>query len=125
MSEAKPYIGYEFTGISPLTESLYKFGIDFSIIQDPTIPDVFTAQPDILNVETDAIRVGQLSREGKVLYFTEFGLMLGEITRSYVTFIFDHHPTVKDMATAAGDIEELTLKRLKAVQGDGNIPMTH
>jgi hypothetical protein len=104
---------------------LYKFGIDFSIIQDPHVQEVFTAQPDILNAETDAIRVGQLSREGKVLYFAEFGLMLGEIARSYVTFIFDHHPTVKDMTAAAGDIEELTLKRLKAVQGHGDIPLTH
>ncbi|HON78582.1 MAG TPA: hypothetical protein PK544_08845 [Spirochaetota bacterium] len=125
MSETKPYIGYEFTGISPLTESLYKFGIDFSIIQDPKVPGVFEAQPDILNEETDAIRVGQLSREGKVLYFAEFGLMLGEIARSYVTFIFDHHPSVEEMAAAAGDIEALTLERLKTVQGQGDIPAPH
>lgn len=125
MSETKPYIGYEFTGISPLTESLYKFSIEFIIIQDPKVPEVFIAQPEILNAETDAIRVGKLSRDGKVLYFTEFGLMLGEIARSYVTFIFDHHPTVEEMATAAGDIEALTLERLKAVQGQGDISGPH
>jgi len=118
MSDTKPYLAYEFTGLKPLTESLYKHGIEFEIIPDECGCKVFEIESEILNENDDVIRIGTCSRDGKVLFFAEFGLKITEHARSFITFIYDHHPTLDEIVESARDIEQLTINRLKVVQGD-------
>ena len=36
-NEEKPYIGFEFTGLKPLTDSLHSFEIEFEILDDENV----------------------------------------------------------------------------------------
>jgi hypothetical protein len=126
MSQRKAYLAYEFTGVVPLTAAFHKHGIEFGILDDPVTEELFQAETELLNREQDTVRTGHCARDGKTLFFAEFGMKITESARSFITFIYDRPPALAELLEAVRDIEPLTIQRLKRIQGEsGQPPVEH
>lgn len=105
MNEDKPYITYKFTGMKSIQSVFTEGGISTRILQDASIKKIFENNTDLFNSAEDTIELGICSREGKDLYFIEFGISLDGIYKSFFTFMYDHHPNLEEMQKTADDIE--------------------
>jgi hypothetical protein len=112
MSHEKPYVHYKFIGVKPFTALLDEAGVRFVLFEDPAVRRLYEARPDYFNAAEDAISVGKSAQEGAEVYFAEFGIKITPSFRSYIVFIYDHHPTEDDILASADEIEALIQKNL-------------
>lgn len=112
--EVKPYIDYKFIGIKPFTAALDESNVPYVLFQGDG-DSLFDSRGELFNRETDSIRVGRCTGEGAEAYFAEFGIKITKSYRSYIVFIFDHHPSAGDLAATADSIEPIIGENLQSV----------
>jgi hypothetical protein len=115
MAQNKPYADYRFIGVKPFTKMLEDAGVAYTLFNDAAIDRLFAEKAEYFNRAEDTICVGRSSQERAEVFFAEFGLKITPSYRSYIVFIFDHHPTEEDMLITADDIEPLIAKSLENV----------
>ena len=115
MAQHKPYADYKFIGVKPFTKMLEEAGVSYILFDDTAIDRLFTEKPEYFNRAEDTICIGKSSQEEAGIYFAEFGLKITPSYRSYIVFIFNHHPTEAEMFETAGDIEQLIAQNLEGV----------
>lgn len=115
MAPQKPYAGYKFIGVKPFTKMLEEAGVSYTLFGDAAIDRLFNEKPEYFNRSEDTICVGKSSHDQAGVFFAEFGLKITKSYRSYIVFIFDHHPTEDEMITTADDIEPLIAQNLEGV----------
>jgi hypothetical protein len=115
MTEQKPYVYYKFIGVKPFTKLLEESGIGYVLFEDPAVRHLYETRSDYFNPADDAIAVGKCTQEGVEVYFAEFGIKITKSFRSYIVFIFDHHPAIGDMEVSASDIDQLVQRNLESV----------
>jgi len=125
MTEKKPYAYYKFIGVKSFTKLLDDSGIGHILFDDPAVPRLFDARAEYFNPAEDSIAVGKCIQDGVEVYFAEFGIKITKSFRSYIVFIYDHHPTFDDLDGSAADIDGLTQQNLEGVdlseiQGETN-----
>jgi hypothetical protein len=118
MVNKKPYVHYKFIGVKPFTALLDDAGVRFVLFDDDAVRRLYDAKHDYFNAADDSISVGKCAQEGTEVYFAEFGIKITASFRSYIVFIYDHHPTADDMLASAEDIETLIQKNLDRVDFD-------
>ena len=117
MDNEKTYITYKFTGLKPIESFFTQAGISTRIIKDEST-DRLLADNELFNEGEDSIELGICSREGKDLYFIEFGISLDGAYKSFLTFLYDHHPTFDEMQATTKDIEYLIHENLVKVKAE-------
>jgi len=115
MEKEKPYADFMFLGINSFISQLKQAGTEYKIIKDINTDKVFQDDKPSFNKETDSIKVGFASREGKEFYFIEFGIKVTRSVISYVVFLYKEHPTLGMMKETAEDIEPLVNEYLDGV----------
>lgn len=115
MIHEKPYVDYKFIGVKPFTALLDQAGIGFVLFEDVEVRHLYESKPGYFNAAEDTISVGKSTQEGAEVYFAEFGIKITPSFRSYIVFIYDHHPTADDMLVSADDIEALLQENLDGV----------
>jgi hypothetical protein len=115
MSSAKPYVDYRFLGVKSFTSALTEQGIAYTLFSDPSIDLLFESRPELLSRDEDSIEIGKCTSGDINVYFVHFGIKITPNFRSYIVFIFDHHPGVADMLSTADELEPLILKHLDGV----------
>ena len=115
MSEKKPYLDFTFTGVHSFTEALDKTLISYRIFEDENISRLYDLEPEILDREKDTITMGSCTRDGKTLFFVEFGLQITESFKSYLLFMCEKRPGMEELQQIASEIEEITVNHLKEV----------
>ncbi len=118
MEKPKPYSDYTFTGFNSFVKSLHLKNISYDILMDENIETIFKKKSEIIDKSSDCISLGKCFQEDTILYFLEFGIHLKENFRTYITFIFDHHPDIEEMLTVSDDIGPITVKHLSKLQED-------
>lgn len=114
MTTEKPYVDYKFIGVKSFTQTLDDAGITYVIFESAARGRVFTALPGLLN-DDDTVTVGKCTSNDLSVYFVEFGIKITKSYRSYVVFIFNHHPADDEIVTTAGDITGIVERHLEAV----------
>ncbi|MCP4133378.1 MAG: hypothetical protein GY754_20590 [bacterium] len=112
-------MSYKFTGMQPFTSALETAGLEYMILEDENIDRLFKEQEELYNKENDKIYIGRCEKDGEVLYFLEFGVMLETNLRTHVVFIFNHLPTFEEMIETSNDIGPLTIAHLQQSQSTG------
>ena len=113
----KPYADYKFVGIKPFIQSLEDADVEYILFpQDRGAENLFNNRPDYFHRGEDSIIVGKCLSGGLEIYFAEFGMKITKSYRSYIVFIYDHHPTSNDILLTADDIERLVAERLDSMQ---------
>jgi hypothetical protein len=125
MAEKKPYAYYKFIGVKPFTKLLDDSGIGYILFEDEAVRRLYEARPDYFNPADDTITVGKCIQDGVEVYFAEFGIKITKSYRSFIIFIYDHHPTFDDLGVSAADIDRLIQQQLEGVnieeiRGEGN-----
>jgi len=115
MTPDKPYVDYRFIGVKPFTALLDEAGVGFVLFDNAAVRHLHESKPDYFNAAEDTITVGKSTQEGAEVYFAEFGIKITPSFRSYVVFIYDHHPSDDEMLVSADDIETLVHKSLDGV----------
>jgi len=118
MIKDKPYIDFTFTGVTTFTEVMDRALVSYRIYNDENVEKLFSIEPPIFSRDDDTIQIGNCSRERKTLFYAEFGMIISENIRSYIVFMFDHHPDIDELIICANDIEPLTVDHLKKVHGE-------
>ncbi len=102
----KKYIDYRFLGVQSFRETLGKNNVEHRVFDDDIAP-LYEKYAEILNAGEDTVRTGIIIRDGQMIYFAEFGVKLTKSFHAYYVFIFDHHPTLDDLGSVAGELESL------------------
>ncbi len=109
----KSYLDYKFLGVHSFIESLETAGVDHRIF-DEDYGEVYEQLPDHVN-SGDSIKTGIAMRDGEAVFFTEFGIKLTKSYSSYIVFIFDHHPVLKEVLSLAEELESIVSANLDNV----------
>lgn len=115
MGNDKPYNLYKFIGVKSFKQLLEEAGVTYHIFDDGSVPRLFSERAEYFNKNEDSIEVGKCLQGGVDVYFAEFGIKITSSFRSYIVFIFDHHPTADDMFATVDDLEPLIQKHLDGV----------
>ncbi len=115
MTSPKPYVDYKFLGVKPFTKSLDEAGVTYTIFSDPAANFLFTARADLFNRDEDVIEVGKCTNSDINVYFAQFGIKITPSFKSFIVFIFDHHPSIDEMSVTAAGIEEIIMRHLDGV----------
>jgi len=116
LQNKQSYLTYKFCGVRPFAFSLKQAGIEFEIFSDENANELRKLKPDLFTHEKDIINIGKCTKDDKILYFVEFGIMIDDTLRSFITFIYDHHPDLAEIEQAADDMEPLTIGSLNKVK---------
>ena len=109
----KPYIYFKFLGIHSFISTLVDSNTEHRLFEEKH-DDLFAKHEGILN-PGDSIRTGILLKDGHSVFFAELGIRITKSYNSYFVFIFDHHPTVKDLDTIVDDLEALVNANLESL----------
>ena len=115
MTRNKPYADYKFIGVKPFTKMLEEAGVAYALFSDAAIDRLFAEKAEYFNRAEDTICIGKSAQEQAGVFFAEFGLKITPSYRSYIVFIFDHHPSEDEMFATVDDIEPLIAKSLENV----------
>ncbi len=117
---ATPYVGYKFIGVKPFTASLEESGTGYVTFEaDPGIAVLFDARPEFFNRDTDSIVIGKCTGGNIDAYFAEFGLKITKTFRSYIVFIYNHHPDTAELLATADMLETVVSRNLASVDPSG------
>lgn len=115
MGNGKPYRLHKFIGVKAFKHLLEEAGVTYHIFEDESVPLLFSERGEYFTDGEDSIVVGKCLQDGVDVYFAEFGIKITASFRSYVVFIYDHHPTAEDMLATADDLERLIQEHLEGV----------
>jgi hypothetical protein len=115
MQVKKPYVSYKFIGVKPFTNALDEANIRYVLFDDESPGRIFHDLTDYFNPGEDSISIGRCIQENADAYFAEFGIKITPSYRSYLVFIYDHHPSVDEMLISATDIESIIQEYLDGV----------
>lgn len=109
MNIKKTYIDFSFLGVRSFTELLIQSGTEYALLDLPDLSEFYSDDNFFLNEGQDTITIGYATRDGRTLYFIEFGIMIAQDynVRSYIVFIYDHMPGLYDIQNTIIDIEPL------------------
>ena len=111
----RPYFASRFIGVKPFTAFLEGAGVEYLLFDDDAATGLFRERPGHFRSGEDMIRVGKCLQEGVEVYFAEFGIRITPSFRSHVVFLFDHHPTERELIEAVDDLEGLVEEGLAGV----------
>lgn len=115
MEDKKPYVDFMFLGINSFIAELKKAGTEHKVIKDTNTHKLLNEKGSIFNKDTDTIKLGHASKDGKEFYFIEFGMKVTKSVISYIVFLYKDHPTLEMMKATTLDIEPLVNEYLKGV----------
>lgn len=110
----KPYIDYKLIGVRTFTAALDESKIPYVLFEGDG-DALFDLRAGLFDRETDTIRVGRCTGDGMEAYFAEFGIRITKSYRSHIVFIYDHHPSIDELADTADAIEPLIGEGLASV----------
>jgi len=114
-STSRPYIDYRFLGIKSFISALEEAGGEYRIFETDDYSVLYDDGGGMLKSGDDTVMSGVLLKDGRNLFFTEFGIKITKSYRAYFIFIFDHHPLPADLKVITDGLEELVLKNLEGV----------
>jgi hypothetical protein len=115
MRNDAPYAYYKFIGVKSFTKLLDDSGVKYVLFDDESIPRLFMERPDHLKAGEDTIVVGKCVQDNMDVYFAEFGIKITPSYRSYIVFIYDHHPVADELLVTVDDMEPLVNRSLDGV----------
>jgi hypothetical protein len=115
MRNDAPYAYNKFIGVKPFTKLLDESGVRYLLFDDESIPRLFRERPEHLKAGEDTIAVGKCVQDNMDVYFAEFGIKITASFRSYIVFIYDHHPVADELLATVDDMEPLIQKSLEGV----------
>ena len=115
MIEGKPYFDYKFLGVEPFTVALSKSGVSYESIEH-SHSEKMKSDEKIFFSDEDVLAIGLCSKDGKDIYFADFGISIAPGIQTFVVFLYDHEPTFEDILSTSMEIESLTMEHLQASQ---------
>lgn len=116
MNNKNCFIDYKFLGVKPFTKTLEENSIEYVLFEDDVpVKSVFDERSQILDKESDIIETGKCLNNNIEVYFAQFGIKITKSYRSYIVFIYDHHPVQEDLIFAADSLENIINEKINSV----------